>query len=174
MLILPGTCILCRIQTLVTHQYLETFMVFSHSLTPIINTDFNNGDSDIIQKCLYCTETNTTGDLIGYCTHLISVYPSLYVGLGQCERECKLDADWLVRYTYLPAWMPSQEDVSLIRIRSFFIPASSYRRISSRALAIMASLSNDSLKNWIILWLSQMNNGLGVILCQCGMSTFSF
>ena len=53
------------------------------------------------------------------------------------------------KHTYFPASMPSHVDESLIRILSLDIPAFSYRLIKFLAFFIIASLSNDNLKNHI-------------------------
>lgn len=50
--------------------------------------------------------------------------------------------------THLPACIPSHDDVSFMRIRSFLTPASSYSRINSRAFDTIASLSKDNLQEY--------------------------
>lgn len=48
-------------------------------------------------------------------------------------------------FAYFAAWMPSQVDASLIKIRSLLTPSPSYRAINLFAFSMLASLLNDNL-----------------------------
>ena len=94
-----------------------------------------------------------------YNTHLPAWMPSHHTTLT-CQPGCPptiqhslASLDALPPYnTHLPAWMPSHVEVSLIRIFSLLMPASSYNLINLSAFAIIASLSNDSLKCYNITY----------------------